>query len=115
MKNIDFELLIEACEKYGIAQEKGNVKEVNKQSAIIQNIKEDVRKYSQDELLLMKSLLSHENDYVRLVVASMLLKEDKKNAESVLEELSMKRKLIGFEAKMTLSEWKKGNIEFEIR
>ncbi len=55
-------------------------------------------------------LLNHENDYVRLHVACALLHEKTEEALNTLKYLSEKKGILGFSAKMTISEYKKGHI-----
>ncbi len=102
---------INASINYGKAQEEGNSKEVNKNANIIQKIRQEIKKDFNAYTKQIESLLMHENDYVRLKAAFDLLTIQSDKAEKVLVELSKKRGLIGFEAEMTLQEWKNGNLK----
>ena len=55
-------------------------------------------------------LLDHEDDYVRLHAACALLHEKSEDALSTLSDLAEKKSILGFTAKMTISEYRKGNI-----
>ena len=114
MQNISdvVEVFVEASIKYGLAQEEGNSNMMNKQSRIIIRLRKELKKNSESGLKQLKPLLAHENDYVKLTVASSLIPLIPKEAENTLKELAMKRGLLGFEAQMTLQEWKKGNLKF---
>lgn len=101
---------IEASIKYGKAQEEGDAKKVNKCANIIRKIRTELKKDSPIYVEKLEPLLVHENDYVRLKTAFDLLPILTEQAEEVLVELSNKKGLIGFEAEMTLEEWKRGNL-----
>ncbi len=103
--NTKVEKLIEAAVLYGEALEKGNPKVANKQSEIIQQIRKDILNSKEFDVQELIPLLSHSNDYVKLVVACSMIKAFPDVAEQSLRELSSKRGLSGFEAKMTLQEW----------
>ena len=57
------------------------------------------------------TLHDHENPYVRLWAAGYTLSLPNSGAEEVLVALSSIR-VIGFDARMTLQEWRKGNLKF---
>lgn len=103
---------IAASINYGAAQEEGDSKKVNKNAAAIRKIrlqfKENYPLYAKE----LEPLLQHENDYVRLKSAFDLLPVMTDKAEETLLELSVRKGLIGFEAEITLQEWKKGNIKY---
>ena len=83
---------------YGMYQEQGDAKRVNRKSAEIQAIKAELK----GNEATVKSLLKNENDYVKLIAASILFETNDEEAEVVLHALAQKRKLIGFEARMVL-------------
>lgn len=95
----------------GKAKEEGDYKSVNSYYDIIQRIRIEMKKDPQ-YVVKLEPLLQHDNEYVRLEAAFDLLPILSERAENVLSELSKKRGLNGFEAKMTLQEWKKGNLRF---
>lgn len=59
---------------------------------------------------LFGSLLYHPNDYVKFHAAFSLLHVNEQLAKTVLQSLSEKEGVIGFEAQMSLSEFEKENI-----
>ena len=101
---------IEASICYGIAQKEGNSRVVNKNSAKLRKLRKSINEnwdlYA-DEL---KSLLNHENDYVRLKASYDLLPVCTNESLNVLKELKTQRGLIGFEAEMLLEQWEKGTL-----
>lgn len=101
---------INAAIEYGEAQEKGAAEKVNKNADIIRNLRQEIREDSEMNLQVLEPLLDHENDYVRLKAAYDLLPFCTSKVEQVLEELSKKKKLIGFEAEMLLEVWRKGEL-----
>ena len=56
------------------------------------------------------ALLSDESPLVRSWVAAQLLSEGCENAKSVLEELEKQEGMLGFDAEMTLQEYRKGRL-----
>lgn len=101
---------VEACIAKGEAEELGDSKTGNKQYKVISKVYMALKENNRITELLV--LLNHENPYVRLWAAGYTLQILDSRAESVLEELSLLRGLIGFNSKMTLSEWRKGNLKF---
>ena len=55
-------------------------------------------------------LLHHENDYVRYYTACALLHAKNNDALDTLLALTEKKGLVGFSSKMTIKEYKEGNI-----
>lgn len=97
---------------YGAAQEEGDAKKVNKNASIIRKVRAQIKENYSLYVESLEQLLDHENDYVRLKSAFDLLPVFTDKAEKTLLELSNKKGLLGFEAEMTLQEWKKGNLLF---
>lgn len=99
---------IDASIKYGEAIEQGESKIANKQSSVIRKIRKQlVESYKLDILI---PSLQHENDYVKLNVASSIIGILPNDAREVLGELQSRKGLVGFEAKMFLQEWDRENI-----
>lgn len=103
------EKFVDASIKYGEAIEEGESKIANKQSSIIRKIRKQLFESSKLDILIPS--LQHENDYVKLNAAASVIWILPNDAREVLEELQNRRGLLGFEAKMFLREWDKGNIE----
>ena len=94
----------------GIAQENGNANQANKYFRVI----EKRRKWLIDHNELCNAdflnLLNHENDYVKLHVSCALLHVKDDEAINTVSYLTEKKGILGFTAKMTISEYKKGHI-----
>lgn len=103
------EKFVDASIKYGKAIELGESKTANKQSSIIRKIRKQLLESCELDLLIPS--MKHDNDYVRLNVASSLIELLPDDARAVLGELQNRKGLIGFEAKMFLQEWDRGNIK----
>jgi len=80
-----------------------------------QKIKDiSIEMVNSDSIFELKNLFNHENAAVRCNAAFALLPFDTFEAEKVLEELAMQRgSFIYLEARMTLQEWRKGNLKFD--
>lgn len=102
------EKFIDASIKYGEAIENGDSKKANKQSGVIRKIRRQLLENC--ELDLLVSSVKHNNDYVKLNVASSLITIFPEDSKAVLQELQSKKGLVGFEARMFLQEWERGNI-----
>ncbi len=66
-----------------------------------------------DALLALSVLLDDENDAVRLWAGSHLLFVNPQLAEKTLIDLHLNGSFVGFTAKVTLQEWKKGRLNFD--
>lgn len=60
--------------------------------------------------LALRHLLDHPNHWVKKSAAARLLNHAPEVAVPVLTGLSEKLGMLGFDARMTLSEWRKGNL-----
>jgi len=103
------EKFINASIKYGEAIELGETKAANKQSGIIRKIRKQLAESCNLDLLIPS--MKHNNDYVKLTVASSLIWILPEDAREVLGELQSRKGLIGFEAKMFIQEWDRGNTK----
>lgn len=63
-------------------------------------------------LIILNVLLDDENEGVQFEVATKLVTLNLKNAENTLEKLSEKKGVLPFSAKMTLRQWRAGNLKF---
>ncbi|OQB24674.1 MAG: hypothetical protein BWY11_00896 [Firmicutes bacterium ADurb.Bin182] len=110
MKN-EIDKFVNACIEKGRFEELGDSKSGNKCYKIIRSVYEQLR--DSGRLNELTTLLEHENPYVRLWASSYALQIVPKQAEETLEKLSaIKSVMAGFSAKITLQEWKKGNLKF---
>ncbi len=108
MKN-EIEKFVNACIEKGRLEELGDSKSGNKYYKVIRSVYERLR--DSGRLIELTTLLEHENPYVRLWASSYVLQIVPKKAEEALEKLSaIKGVMAGFSAKITLQEWKKGNL-----
>lgn len=101
---------VESAINNGIAQEEGNANKANK---YYRRIEKRLKWLSEEGELcngLFLDLVNHQNDYVRYHAACALLHEKEEVALETLEKISEKRGILSFSAKMTISEFKKGNI-----
>ncbi len=103
---------IEAAILQGKATNEAKSKTGNQQYTIISKIYHQLKNDPEVGLLPLVKLLNHSNDYVRLWAAAHTLSINPEKAEKVLMELSDKKPFWGFNAKMTLQEWKKGSLNF---
>lgn len=103
------ETFLIASIKYGEAIESGDHKKANSQSNTIRKIRKQLSTSCELELLI--PCMQHENDYVKLNVASSLITLLPNDSKKILQKLEKKKGLLGFEAKMFLQEWEKGNIK----
>lgn len=103
---------VETSALYGLAQENGDSKLVNKCSKKRNLIIQNITKSADFKVAQLTDLLAHPNDYVRLYSAYYSIPYAPIKAKETLLSLSEKKRLLGFEAKMILSEWEKGNLRF---
>ncbi len=110
MKNITIEDFINAAIMDEELSKLGDSKQVNKNYKNLESIKSYLINHSETFISDCKKLLYHENNSVKLHAAVALLPHSSKEAISTLKQLSSAQGLLGFTAKITLSEFKKGNI-----
>lgn len=97
--------------KRGLALENSNSKKANEAYDKIH--KTYLLLKDMDKLDELKPLLDDESPYVRLWAAGYLLKTYPKKAEQVLVELGKVKGIsVAFDARITLFEWKEGNLKF---
>lgn len=112
IKQTDIETLLirfgDAASKHGAATETGDHKMANRNHAIIIKTVKYIDKYFRRDVL--QPLLISPDAGVRLWAASYTLPINEAEAVRVLEALSEEQTLVGFSAKMTVKEWKKGNL-----
>lgn len=102
---------IEAVQQRNQALEIGNAKIANMNYDKINAIRKVWKKDGVD-LKELRPLLKHEDDAVKSTTAFILLPILTNEAEQTLEIVATKRGVVGFEAGMTLKEWRKGNLKF---
>lgn len=102
------EKFINASIRYGEAIELGDSQKANLQSSIIRKVRKQLLDISELESLLPN--MTHENNYVKLNVAASLISLFPSESKEILIELQKKKGLLGFEAKMFLQQWERGNM-----
>ena len=106
------EKFIEASIIHGEESWNGNYKEGNKQYKIKTKCFEKIKTFANDWQNEILKLLNHENGYVRVSAAYRTLSFNPDEAVKTLKALLNEPKGVGFDAKMLLSEWEKGNLKF---
>ncbi|AIF51852.1 DUF2019 domain-containing protein [Pelosinus sp. UFO1] len=107
------EEFVEACLKQEDSLKRGDSKTGNKQYRIINDIRRDLKanpKYGIEKLI---PFLEHSSANVRLNTAFCLIPLLPEQARNVLAIVAAGRGAVAFNAKMTLSEWEKGNLKFD--
>ena len=101
----------EAAKAQYNADEVGNYRLSNKNFAKLKKITKEL--YKKDAIYSLKILLNNEHINVRFNAATELLPFYTGEAEKVLEEIATLGRHPAFTAKITLQEWRKGNIKFD--
>ena len=110
---MDIELekkFINACISKAEADKTGDSKTGNKYYKVINDVYLTLKESGKLTEILV--LLNHENPNVRLWASTYALQIPKSDAVNVLETISHMNGLLGFDAGMVLSEWRKGNLKF---
>jgi len=95
---------------HGQATSIGDSKTANKShDELIETLKK-MRTCGKDGELALLSLTEDKDDFVAGWAATHILSFDEKYALNVLDKLSKKSGIAGFDAKMVIQEWKKGNL-----
>jgi hypothetical protein len=90
--------------------EKGDTKLVKKYSQIILNSINFLKK--ENQTIMLVKFLNHPSIAVRIWAASRLLPIREEEAISILENIIKMNVFQSFDAKLTLKEWRKGNLKF---
>lgn len=104
---VDF---IESAINDGIAQEEGNANQSNKCYRRIEKRIKWLTEHGELGNAMFLELLNHRDDYVKYHTACALLHEKEDMAIDTLKVISEKKGILGFSAKMTISEYEKGHI-----
>jgi hypothetical protein len=105
------EAYIEAAKAHGDASEKGDHESANAQHDLIVQALRVLRSTPGGEGQALRSMLTHEDLHVRCWAATHFLRVDPEEAIAVLDGLTSARGVVGLNAKMVLSEWRKGRLE----
>ncbi len=112
IKDIETALAVfeEAAIKQAEATEEGDYKSGNKRYNEITKAAEYIK--SEGSIDNLRGFLSHDSIGVRMWAAYYLLPVDEKEGERVLKEIAKSSGIHALTADTTLSEWKKGNLNF---
>ena len=112
VKNKDVQKLINDFSFYVIKQNEmireGNWKEGNKYAKKYIKCYEEIKKLGEDAKRKMLILLEHENDSVKTMAATFLLRTYTDKALQILNQISKRKDIIGFEAKQAIERWEEG-------
>jgi hypothetical protein len=104
-----YEFELEAI-KHGEAIEKGDSKSANKAYKKIHNNYLSLKSSNRFELI---ALLDNQSHFVRIWAARYSLEIEPKKSIFTLEQLGkLQDTSVSFDARMTLMEWKEGNLKF---
>jgi hypothetical protein len=99
----------EAATKHAEATEQGDYKTANKNYAVI--VKAITFLKEQDEVQKLSELLNHSSAGVRMWAATYLLPVSESEGLRVLKQIEEETGIHSFTAKITISEWGKGNLK----
>jgi len=97
--------------EHGRATETGDHKKANKHHDRLVGALHLLRQHGTEGEQALLGLLSDENASVRCWAATHSLENDAEQARNALEALSAQPGIIGFNARMVLSEWDKGTLK----
>lgn len=100
----------ELAKERWIYLEEGDSKNGNKCYDELLAIAKELR--NEGKLNSLESLLVVDDDGVKFEAASKLLTVDNTNAEQVMVKITEKKGTLPFTAKMTLKQWRAGNLKF---
>lgn len=102
----------EAVRLYGLANDNGQYKIVNKQHDVLVKLWKELHRRGQEGRTILLHLMKHANPWVRLWAATNVLFFAPDRAEQVLSELATSApSLARFMAEVTLREWRKGALK----
>lgn len=103
---------VSAAIAHGNASTSGDYREANLQHDIVQDVYRELRSRGKSAQNVLLGLLDHPNEAVRGWAAFHALEFAPEKGEPVLEALSRSLGISGFNAEMTLKEWRKGSLKF---
>jgi hypothetical protein len=101
---------VEAARLHGEATERGDHELANQQYDALIDALRRLRSEAGGEGPALLDMLDHEDPHVRCCAATHLLAVDPERALEALEALGSTPGIAGFNAKMVLSEWRKGQL-----
>jgi len=106
------EEFIAAAMDHALGTETGDFRITNKAYDRILAAREQLRVLPDGGRGCLREMLSNPEPGVRLWSACYLLPTDPVEAESTLVSLAQEKGLVGFDAEMTLKEWRAGRLTF---
>lgn len=100
-----------AAVKYDLLRLNGTAKQMNAQFDLMTRIIGELAQLN--KLDVLKSILTNDSEAVRFFVSSMILGAFPAEAETVLIDIANSKGFYAFNAKITLKEWRKGNLKFD--
>jgi hypothetical protein len=98
--------------EHGRASESGDYRTANRESETIISVYRELRSRGLESQKALLSFLNHEDLHVRVMAAAPSLEFALEEGEPVLIEISKSRGIAPLDARMTLQEWRKGNLRF---
>jgi len=100
---------IEQAKSHGEANENGNHKLANKLHSKLTVLYQKIQNEGKWDVLY--ELINYPNESVQLWSATFLLKNDKKNALDILNNLKRSEKIIGLTASSIIDKWNEGMLQ----
>ena len=102
----------EAAETHGHASRRGDHETANEQYSTLATVYAELRRRGPEAQRALLALLEHPEPAVRGWTAAHALEFSPEDGEPALTELVAEGGPIGFNAEMTLEEWRQGNLRF---
>lgn len=102
----------EAALRHGVATEQGNLRRANRHHGEIANIYRELRSRGDHARAALLPLLDDIEEHVRAWVAAHALEFAPERGLKILQRLAQRPALAGFNAAMTLEEWRSGSLRF---
>lgn len=102
----------DAAMHHGLATQAGDFETANAQYEIIAAVYRELRSRGSKAQIGLLGLFTDRNPDVRLWASTHALEFAPEQAEPILRDLMRSGGLVGFNAEMTLTEWKDGNLIF---
>lgn len=97
---------------HGLASEVGNYEAANMEYETLAAVYRELRTRGSETQNAVLGLLNHDDEYVRAWAAAHALEFAPERGEPVLTEISRTTGVRALDARMTLKEWRKGNLKF---
>ncbi len=102
-----------AASKHGRATlESRSTREVNRQHDVVARVYRELRSRGQESQMALLDLLDSPDRGVQTWVAAHALEFAPERGEPILTQLAKRNDILGFDAEMTLKEWRAGRLRF---